>query len=118
MSTTCQKNIFFSEKSIVYPSLIEAKTEFAGKVNRVNLPSITLDKIKNTIGEKITNGDNGTIYKVNGSSSDRVYKVIPLDQFANGNEIIISKIASDIAVAPTFYSAFLANQISKKYVVI
>lgn len=117
MSTKCQ-NIFLSESSIAYQRLAEAHTEQVGKANPIDLPLINVVKINDTFGEKITNGNIATIYKVNGCSSPRVYKAIPQDRFANGDEIRISKTASDIGVAPTFYSAFLVEQSSTNFVVI
>jgi hypothetical protein len=96
----------------------EENTENVGKVNPITLQVVNILTIKETIGEKITRGNYGTIYRVNDSSPPRVYKIIPQDQFADGNEIRISKIAADIGVAPSFHRAFLVRQNVKNYVVI
>ena len=89
-----------------------------GKFHPINLPCTTIDKIRETIGEKITQGNYGTIYQVKDCAPFRIYKIIPQDQFKSGDEIRVSKIASDRMLAPTFYSGSLVSQGSNNYVVI
>lgn len=107
-----------SENSIVYKQLINEKNkELVGSDNPIILPLLNYEIIKHTIGEKITEGNTGSIHRVKNCTS-RVYKVIAQDEFVDGDEIRISKIASDKGVAPTFYSAFLVDQGSENVVVI
>ena len=110
IQTSILKPIYFGSN--------EGTKACAGKVNPIELRLIDIDQINQTIGEKIAYGDCGTIYKVNDCNPPRVYKVIPQDRFANGDEIRISKIAGDKGIAPTFHDAFVVNQHEKKFVVI
>jgi hypothetical protein len=114
---SASKNIFLSENSVVYSYLVNAETELAGGTNPIHLPSIDFDTIQATFGRKITSGIVADIYEVKDCSPARVYKVIPRHSFVNGDEIVITKIAGELNVAPTFYSAFLVKQ-KINYVVI
>ncbi len=112
------QNIFLSEKSVMFHDAIEADTKWAGQANPIRLPFLSIDRVLETIGQKIATGFFGSVFQVNGCSSSRVYKVISQSKFADGNEILISKIASDIDVAPSFYSAFLVEQEGENYLFI
>ena len=119
MSISLQ-NTFLSETSVISHYAMEGCVKSAGTENPVELSSIDIDAIRETIGEKITNGNFGSIYQVlvDEGVAPRIYKIIPLDQFKDGNEIRISKIAADIGAAPTFYGACLVHQKSRDYVLI
>jgi len=90
----------------------------AGQIKPIDLPVVNFKLIENTLGPMIKQGDVGTIYSVKGSKPARVYKIIPLNRFKNGDEIRISKIAGDIGVSPAFHGAFVLDNNSKFYVVI
>lgn len=107
-----------TEHSVIFPQLQSAPTQPVGKLHPIDLPCTTIDKIGKTIGEKITQGNYGMIYQVKDCAPSRIYKIIPQDQFKSGDEIRVSKIASDRMLAPTFYSASLVAQGPKNYVVI
>jgi hypothetical protein len=113
MTTKCQNN-FLSEKSIVFQRLTDENVESVGTLHPIDLPAISIERIRETIGKEIATGNYGTVYKVNDSSPPRVYKIIPQEDFEDGDEIRISKIASDIGVAPTFYSAFLVKELAEE----
>lgn len=116
------KNSILSENSVIFSHLSETTIKSAGKFNPIDLPSLDIRIIGGTIGAKITNGitngNIGTIYKVNDCFPSRVYKAISLDRFENGDEIRITKIAGELGVAPAFYGAVLAQQNTKTFVVI
>ncbi|MBS0652750.1 MAG: hypothetical protein JSR39_04395 [Verrucomicrobia bacterium] len=107
-----------TERSVLYPQLQSAQTQPVGKFHPIDLPCTTIDKIGETIGEKITQGNYGAIFQVKDCAPSRIYKIIPQNDFKSGDEIRVSKIASDRMLAPTFYSASLVAQGSKNYVVI
>ena len=109
-----------SEASILFAHLRGAKGESAGTEAPVTLPVVDRDLFKQTLGNKIGIGstNTATIYEVKNCHPRRVYKRIPLAAFTNGDEVRISKIASDCGVAPPFYSAFLLQKEAEKFVVI
>lgn len=107
-----------TEQSVLYNQLQSAPTQVVGKFHPIDLPTTTIDKIKKTIGDKITQGNYGAIYQVNDCAPSRIYKIISEDQFRDGDEIRVSIIASNQMLGPTFYSASLIMQGSKNFVVI
>lgn len=109
-------NALLAHNSILHSQLQGAPTQSVGKIHPIDIPCVTINEIGETIGEKITRGDYGTIYEVDGAFPPRIYKIIPLDVFNNGDEIRISKIAGDRMLAPTFYSACLVTQNSSSFV--
>ncbi|MBS0607628.1 MAG: hypothetical protein JSR57_11815 [Verrucomicrobia bacterium] len=118
MAAASAEHAILTPNSVLYPQLHNAPTQPAGKFHTIELPFITIDKIGATIGKNITQGDTGSIYRVKDAIPSRVYKIIALKDFKSGDEIRISKIASDLMLAPTFYSASLVKQGSSCFVVI
>jgi hypothetical protein len=109
-------NDLFSDQSVIVEELRNAPLISVGKFHPIDLPHVNFDKISQTFGAKIAEGDCGSIWQVQKSSPQRVYKVIPAESLQSGDEIRVSKIAGDLGIAPTFYSAsVIANQ-SKNYV--
>jgi predicted Ser/Thr protein kinase len=100
----------------IFPLSSELPTQKVGSKYSIDLPIIDIARIGRTIGKKIAQGGFGGIYKVNGSMPQRVYKIIGLDQFANGNEIRIAKIAAELGVAPAFYGACVVKQGADQFV--
>ncbi|CCB89937.1 hypothetical protein [Simkania negevensis] len=90
----------------------------AGCQNPIELPTVTYEEFQKSLGPKITHGDNGQIHEVLGSDGKRIYKIIPLENFKNGDEIRISEIASRLRVAPQFHQAFSLDAGEKQFVVI
>lgn len=107
-----------SENSVLYSQLQEAPTQSVGQFHLIDIPCTTIAAIRDTIGEKITNGNIGSIYQVRDCSPARIYKFIPENAFKNGDEIRIAKIASDLMLAPTFYSACFVKQSTTNFVMI
>lgn len=105
-----------SETSAIYQLLVTASTACVGIDKPIKLPVINRNDFDNTCGSTIGSGGSGTVYKVKGLN--RVYKTIPSDCFANGDEIRISKIAFECGVAPTFHGAFLVQQDKDEFVAI
>jgi hypothetical protein len=100
----------------IFPLSSELPTEVVGNKNPIALPLVKIADIGRTIGKKIGQGSCVGVYMVNNSRPQRVYKVISLDRFANGDEIRIAKIASDARVSPAFYGACLVQQGTDKFV--
>lgn len=112
MSATVQK------LSVVSQYIDKAPLERTGQINPIELPSVDIRTIGHTFGPRLTHGNIGTIHQVKECSPPRLYKIIPQDQFKNGDEIRISKILGDAGIAPHYYSAFLAKQRDSTFVVI
>lgn len=100
----------------IFPLSSGLAKESVGKKNPIDLPLIQIAAIGQTFGRKIAQGQYGGIYRVNGSTPQRVYKIIRLDQFANGDEIRVAKVAADIGIAPHFYGACLVQQQGDSFV--
>lgn len=113
-----QSTSLISEKSMVYPYLEIADMESIGEINPIDLPLLSINTIKETIGKEVNEGNTAIIYQVNDCLPPRIYKVISPKKFKDGNEIRMSKIAGDIHIAPTFYSAFILEQNAQKFVVV
>lgn len=104
------RTLYLSENSVAYPYLDKTPTESVGVKNPISLPIVDFEKIKETFGDKITSGNLSVIYHANvKEGAPRVYKAISRANFQDGNEIRISKVASVLRVAPTFYSAFIVD---------
>ncbi len=102
----------------IFPLSPELATEYVGVKSQIALPHVQIADIARTIGQKIGQGGNGVVYTVNGSMPQRVYKVIPRDQLARGNQIRISEIAARLGVAPVFHGACLVSQGKDQFVFI
>ncbi len=102
----------------IFPLSPKLPTRLAGRENPIKLPLIEGAAIFHSIGKRIAHGSNGEIYNVDGSNPPRVYKVIPITRFFDGNEIRVCKIAAQIGVAPAFYGACLLVQEEYKFVVV
>lgn len=89
-----------------------------GSQNPIEIPIISIDHFRETLGSLIAQGDCCQIRKVKGAEGKRVYKVIPFKNFTNGDEIRISEIASNLGVAPQFHQAFSFKSNHAQYVVI
>jgi hypothetical protein len=80
-----------------------------GKQNPIPLPDLMMSDFRPTLGEKIGRGDVGQIFKVKGSNPPKVYKIIPIKNFKDGNEIRISMIAGTTGISPVFHGAFVVE---------
>lgn len=100
----------------IFPLSSPLATESVGRKNPIDLPLIQIATIGQTFGKKITQGQFGGIYRVNGSAPQRIYKIIPLEQFANGDEIRVAKVAAEVGIAPSFYGACLVQQQEDQFV--
>jgi hypothetical protein len=101
----------------IFPLSPALPTQLVGGQNPIALPLIQMADIARTIGERIGQGGYSDIHLVSHSQPQRVYNIIPLHQFANGDQIRIAKIASDTRVSPTFYGACLAQKGKDKFVI-
>ena len=107
-----------SEKSAIYLQLQKAPLQPAGKFHPIDLPVVSVAKIAHTLGEFITAAGYGSIYRVKNSEPKRIYKAISQTTFQSGDEIRISKIASNLGVGPTFYSACVVEQSDSNFVML
>jgi hypothetical protein len=82
-----------------------------GEKNPINLPVVSFKTIKSNIRKPLYKGSNGTVYSQKNSS--RLYKIFPGEKLKNGNEILISQIASRLLIAPNCHGAYLAQPENK-----
>lgn len=103
------------------PTAIGAKQEITyqrvGGIFPIELPQRELGEFLATLGEKVAEGDCGTIFQVK-EQPNRHYKLIPAGKFQNGDEVRISEIAGRVGVAPAYYGAFTVNPRNQRLVVI
>lgn len=96
---------------------ISENTKSVGWCNPIDLPVKCEDEILGSIGEKIGYGFFSEVYEKKDSDSRRVFKLIPLPKFRNGDEVRISRIASEIGVGPKLYQTFVLKRDSGEFVV-
>lgn len=102
-------------------SLIPADTQLfeVGIKNPIALPLLASSQIAATVGGRIGKGDVARIHQVKDTNPERVYRIIPMENFKNGNEIRISNIAAETGVSPAVYGSFaVVNVDSSQFVFI
>ncbi|WP_420422262.1 hypothetical protein [Simkania sp.] len=85
-----------------------------GTCHPICIDQLQQEEILSNIGPRIGNGYFGSVYQVKNTDGKRVYKIIALDNFKNGDEIRVAQIAAEIGVAPKFHRAFLWNAQKEK----
>jgi membrane protein implicated in regulation of membrane protease activity len=95
----------------------ECRGKLAGREYPIALP-IKRQNIKD-IGVKIASGGWSAVYTDHPQHPTKVYKVIPLYWFLNGNEIRIARQAGELGVGPVVHDAYvLVTDSEEKFVVI
>lgn len=101
-------------------SLISADTPLieVGTKNSIVLPFLESSQVAATIGDRIGKGEVARIHLVKDINPERVYRIIPMENFKNGDEIRICQIAANAGVAPAVYGSFVVGANSSQYVFI
>jgi len=79
-------------------------------INRFEMSVKSIKEFKSLVGEQIGSGDYATVWEMKDSEPKHVYKVIQTNDFGDGLEAVIAKIAGKIGVGPVVHSTFYVGE--------
>ncbi len=111
MASVSGTQTYTSESSVLYTALSQSETSRSvGKYGAIDLPCLAADQFYQYLGEKITESNSGAqIFRVEGSLTPRIFKLIFVNHFDTGDEVRIAKRAAELKVAPPFHSACVVS---------